>query len=488
MRWITGLSNKKRMLLLLSCTWGLPQVGLSGAPVQGLLQRNVVTNLSCAPSNNGTGHVLCSEELGAANGSTPTLGGVSWQAPNGLPAGTLVGPNKAPVEASGTVDQMPSVVFPNGPFTGTPGCAQVNDNTGSVICAVEGTNNGLYGIAIHPEPLGSVLTVAQTTSQLIPLLLPGTVINVDGGDLNPCDNNNPCDRVGALASNPSCAPTEGAMVICAVLVLVQNTVGSAQTGLAGIAFDPRMPLEPGINPAIRLLPFGTSFVGNPSCTSDVDPSATNPVNGGKAFAACAIVFNAPDFGATATLFGVDFDPRSGYTNATTFSASNGMAFIGTPSCATPRDNSSEVICAIGEGVGSGLGSGTSTALFGFAFNPVTQTSVPPMSFGAPPSGDGFWSGIGCASPNDLNDNNSIACAATTSKNEVLVINFDPRTGKDPITNTAPAFSGNVFFDANGLSVNPSPSCVSLDVIRNQITCGIVDGAGNTMGVAIPITH
>jgi hypothetical protein len=69
---------------------------------------------------------------------------------------------------------------------------------------------------------------------------------------------------------------------------------------------------------------------------------------------------------------------------------------------------------------------------------------------------------------------------------VLAINFDPRTGLDPISKKPPVFSGNVFSDANGLSINPSPSCVSENVIVNQVACGIVDGAGNSKAFFVPI--
>jgi hypothetical protein len=464
------------------------QAGFSGqALAQSLLQHNVITGLSCAPSNNGSGHMICSGDMTNPNGGTPVLAGVSWQAPNG-PAKGATGANGAPVEASGTVDQMTSIEFPNGPFTGTPSCAFTNDDTGTAICAVEGTTNGLYGIAIHPQPVGPTLTAAQTTSALVPLLLPGAVITTGTeAVVSPCNTKNPCNRVGAIAS-PSCANTEGAMVICAVVVLMQNTIGAAETDLVGIAFDPRAAQVAGSNPAITLLPIGTGFHSDPSCTSDVDLSHTNPVDGGHRFAACAIVFNGAAFGATATLFGFGLDPRSGYaTTSAVFSAPGGMSFTGDPSCATPRDNSSEVICAIGVGVGTGFGSGTSSTLLGLAFNPVSGTSST-LNLGAPPSADGSWSGVSCASPNGANDTNSVACAATTSGNEVLAINFDPRTGLDPITKAAPVFSGNVFTDANGLSINPTPSCISLNVIMNQITCGIVDGAGNAMGFVVPITH
>src|SRR5579862_3896492 len=147
---------------------------------QEILQRSVIAGVSCSNSNNGTAHVLCLEELTNPNGSTPVLGGASWQAPNSPPPGNT-GADGAPIEPAGTVDQMTDVSMANGPFTGTPGCAATSDATGTVICAIEGSNRGLYGIAIHPQPLGN-LTEAQTTSPLVPLLTPGQVLtNFNGG-------------------------------------------------------------------------------------------------------------------------------------------------------------------------------------------------------------------------------------------------------------------------------------------------------------------
>src|SRR5271155_2267362 len=73
---------------------------------QDILQQKIFTGagggsagVSCSNSNNGTGHMLCLEELTNPNGSTPLVGGVSWQAPNSPAVGTL-GANGAPVETT----------------------------------------------------------------------------------------------------------------------------------------------------------------------------------------------------------------------------------------------------------------------------------------------------------------------------------------------------------------------------------------------------
>jgi hypothetical protein len=531
MKRIKELSLQGPMLLFAS-VFCLLQLGISpqaSAQTTGPhdLQSNVVAGLGCAPSNNGTGHMNCTEMLANPTaGDTPLLGGVSWQVP-GNP--NMVGPdpnnNGAVTEVSGRVDQITNIDLPNGPFTGTPSCAKTNDDSGTAICAVEGTNNGLYGIAIHPAPLASMQTVAQATSPLVPLLMPGQVLSfgVFPDGLTPCTTANPCNRVGAIASNPSCAATEGRMVICAVNVLLQNTVGAANTTLVGLAFDPRLALAPptgttqGINPSIIILQNGTNVTSDPSCTDDVNPT----VNGGFGFAACAWVFQDNFFGATATLFGASFDPRAHGGNrpynpgALTVSASsingpgpmnfptNGdLVFNGDPSCATPRDapntghSLGEITCAIGVGVGNGASSGTDTALLGVTFNPVTRTTAT-LNLGLAPSGT--WSGVSCASPNDNlitfphDTGNSVACVATTgttnpttnlttNSTTMYAINFDPRTGLDPTTNAAPAWSSFTFSDPNTNATPTSlPSCVSENVINNQISCGIVDSAGNSVG-------
>jgi len=444
--------------------------------------------ISCSNSNNGTGHMLCLEELTNPNGGTPLLGGVSWQTPNSPAAGTLPAPpngNGAIIQTTGVVDPMPSISMPNGTFTGTPGCATTGDGSGTVICALEGSNNGLYGIAMHPQPLASGQTPAGTTSQLVPLLTPGQFLTNNAAaatlaDL-PCTTANPCNQVVSIASRPSCAATEGNMVICAVVALVQNSAGTSNTILVGLAFDPRI-ASSSTNPAIQALELGNFFHSNPSCASSKDPK--HSLDGGNMFATCAIVFQQGFFGGTAELFAGSFDPRSGFTQGSLSVAASGQ--LGDPSCATPADGSGAVICAIGENT-----TGSFTSLLGVAFNPVTKTTAT-LNLGAPPSSDGTWASWGCASPVDVNDlnnsKNSIACAAVTTNNEILSVNFDPRTGHDPVTGAAPAFAAVNFTDPNGSSatlISP-PSCVPENVIHNQITCAIVDSFNDSIGFAATI--
>jgi hypothetical protein len=133
---------KKPRRLLFAIAFTLFQVILvPDTFAQQVLQTNVdlPTGISCANSNNGTGHVLCLAE----QNNSPLLDGFSWQPPGT----TMQGPNGfngALIEAVGKVDIMPNVSMPAGPFTGVPGCATSGDLSGTVICAIESPNNGLY--------------------------------------------------------------------------------------------------------------------------------------------------------------------------------------------------------------------------------------------------------------------------------------------------------------------------------------------------------
>ena len=465
----------KRCMMLLSLVL-LQAVLATGSFAQNILQQNAITGISCGNSANGTAHMICLEYLN--NGSAAVLGGVSWQVPNAPPAGNT-GANGAPIEVAGKVDQMVNVSMPSGPFTGTPGCSATSDATGTIICAVEGSNNGLYGIAIHPQPPGT-LTAAQTTSGLVPLLSVGQVLtNFNGGSPvgTPCTPAAPCNRVAAVGGTPSCAPSEGNMVICGVLVVLQNALGTTINDLIGIAFDPRV-APSSTNPAILGLANGSNFASNPSCASSKDPNGV--VNNGKMFATCGIVFVEANFGATATFFGASFDPRSGY-NRGALTASSSTSFAQDPSCAAPVENKGFIICAIGVGFGNGFGTGTSSTMLGVAFDTIGRTTTV-INLGAPPAGNGVWKSFGCASPVDANDSDSVACAAVTSTNTILAVNFDPRNGLDPVTKAAPAFAPVIFNDPNGANATfvSSPTCVLEFIVKNQISCAIVDSFGDSV--------
>ncbi len=468
-----GACSRAKCTLALACVCGLllPSISRQAIAQTRALESNVVTSISCAPSQNGTGHMICGEELRAPGAGNTFFSGVSWQS---LPTVTP----GAPVEPPFTVDSS-DITLPAGPFTGTPGCSSTGDGSGTVICAVEGPSNGLYGIAIHPQP-------TQTTSPLVPLLLPGTAITA-GVLLNfsPCSPTAVCNIVGSLASSPSCAPTSGTgtMVICAVVVNEQSVTGSAQPLLVGIAFDPRAPQVTGSNPVYTTLPYTFTYGSNPSCVGVTDHSTTNPQNGGNMFAACGIVVMNSAPWSTATIFGIAFDPRSGYARGGLIISSS-APYASDPSCAAPRDNSTEVICAIGTGSGSGFGTGTFTTLVGFGFDPVGRTITANQTLGAAPTGTGFWTGVGCASPNESgpgSTQNTILCAATTSTNQTYGVLFDPRANAAPIIS-----AGNVFSPPNGAAIHMAPSCVSLNIVTNQISCSVVDSTKESWAFAVPV--
>jgi hypothetical protein len=438
--------------------------GRAGAQTKPL-QTTVATSLSCAPSMNGSGHMICGEGLRPAGGAF-TFGGVSWQSQP--TTGT-------PPEPAFTVDTMNSS-FPvtTGPFGGTPGCTTTSDASGSVVCAAAGPNGGLYGISTHPQP-------TKAATAFMPLLLPGTVITAGSiQGQSPCTPTAPCNIVTGLASTPSCAPAGGGgtTVICAVVVNLANVNGAAQPQLVGIAFNPNASVVAGTNPAITALPYTTTYAGNPSCVTVIDHSATNPQNGGNNFAACGIeVMNTAPW-STATIFGVAFDPRSGYARGGLI-VSSPTDFVGDPSCATPRDGSTEVICAVGTGNGRAFGSGTFTTLAGFGFDPVGRTTTAIENLGTAPAG-AFWTGVGCASPNVPASQNSILCATTTSSNQTFGVLFDPRTTAAVRTSTA-----SVFAPPNGATMPAAPSCISLNVVNNSISCGIVDSTKQSWAFVVP---
>jgi hypothetical protein len=260
------------------------------------------------------------------------------------------------------------------------------------------------------------------------------------------------------------------MVICAVVLNEQSVSGTAQPLLVGVAFDPRVPQVAGSNPAIATLPYTFTYGSNPSCVGVADHSATNPQNGGAMFAACGIVVMNSAPWSTATVFGIAFDPRSGYSRGGLIINSSNP-FIGDPSCATPRDGSTEVICAIG--------SGTFTTLEAIGFDTVGRTTIT-QNLGAAPSGAGFWTGVGCASPNST-QKNTILCAVTTSTNQTYGVLFDPRTAATPVFSP-----GNVFSPPNGAAIHAAPSCISLNIVNNQISCALVDSTKESWAFVVPL--
>jgi hypothetical protein len=201
------------------------------------------------------------------------------------------------------------------------------------------------------------------------------------------------------------------------------------------------------------------------------------------FAACGIVVMNSDPWSTATIFGIAFDPRSGYARGGLI-INSPSGYTGDPSCAAPRDGSTEVICAIGTGDGSGFGSGTFSTLVGFGFDPVGRTTTANQTLSAVPAGAGFWTGVGCASPNESgagSTQNTILCAVTTTTSQTYGVLFDPRTTTAPILSPA-----NVFSPPNGAAIRMVPSCISLNIVNNKISCSVVDSTNESWAFVVPL--
>ncbi|HLJ91300.1 MAG TPA: hypothetical protein VKZ53_31165 [Candidatus Angelobacter sp.] len=437
--------------------------GRSVAQTATSLYQNVVSGISCAPSQNGTGHLVCGAERQIPGGAATLFSGASYQA---RPT-TAIPPE--PVATVHTLD----VQMASGPITSTPGCAFTGDGSGAIVCAVEGPNNGLYGVSIHPQP-------TQKALPLLPLLLPGAIIPFSHGFGSgifgdaPCNPGGPCNVNNifiGLAAAPSCAAAgQGETVICGVVAVMQNTKGAAVTGFIGVSFDPNVGATSVI---VKNYPFMPTAQTNPTCTNDTDHNTTTNTNGGVTFAVCALVpvNNTPWSSANVGL--VAFDPRSTYQRGS-LNIFSSTSFASDPSCATPRDGTTEIICAIV--VGSGVGN----TIVGLGFDPVARTTVS-QNLGPAPSGTEAWTSVACASPNSAQGSQgTIACAATTSLDQVHALTFDPRVSSLTVN------TGNFFSPPSGAAIAGVPSCISLNIVSNQITCAIVDSTGQAWAFPVPL--
>ena len=101
-----------------------------------------------------------------------------------------------------------------------PSCANANDATGQVICAVKGTNSALFGIRFDPPGFS---TGFQSLG-------------------------------GIIIGNPSCASDGPGQVTCAVK--------GTNSALFGIRFNPSTNFSTGFES------LGGVIIGNPSCASD----------------------------------------------------------------------------------------------------------------------------------------------------------------------------------------------------------------------------
>src|SRR5579859_2874320 len=94
------------------------------------------TGIACAPSNNGTGHLVCIQTVGSE------IGGVSWEAPP-APGGS---------QAAGTVDHITPVALPSGQSVKDfSSCGSANDGTGNVNCLLYSTSSSGFGAPTNVE-------------------------------------------------------------------------------------------------------------------------------------------------------------------------------------------------------------------------------------------------------------------------------------------------------------------------------------------------
>jgi hypothetical protein len=325
--------------------------------------------MSCAPSNNGTGHLVCLEYA-----SSGTLIGVSWEAPPAVNGS----------EAPNTIDTLNPLATPAGTPTGSPGCGPSNDGSGSVVCLVIAkTSSGftLQGIAFSPP------ATATATSHLQTL---GT------------------EAATATIGNPSCVSANAKItetggtfgaVVCA---LVMNGA------LYGVGFEPHT----NTTTSLVALSLGTAFTGNPSCTTTVpNTPGVCAVRQGNTLEGFTLLFNPPN-GNTAASLTIGNALSLGKTTVT-----------GDPNCATPFngkgvDNTFTVTCAVVSG----------NALLGVSFDPQDKTVSAFQTLGAPPDG-GTWTGApGCAATNDgrTQFQELVSCAVASSTTNLFEVSFDPR--------------------------------------------------------------
>jgi hypothetical protein len=394
--------------------------------------------ISCGPSNNGTGHMVCLEYSTAGS-----LIGLSWQAPPAAGANT---------ERVGTVDVVP-LASPGGTLVGAPGCGPENNNTGTIAClVVSKTTSGsfvLQGIAFYP-PTDKAGTA--TPSGFVTLAT---------------------EPANTVIGNPSCAATNiGGAVVCAITINGQ---------LFGTGFEPKTNIfsAPGTTtlPALTALLSGTSVTGNPSCASGEAPNPSDcAVREGNALAGFALAFTPPQSGSTVA--------RIAAEDAIVIGS---MTLSGDPSCAIPPNGQVGATSFVATcGVVSG------TTLFGLSFDPIdaipaslpsSHTTAFQLLGTAPDTGS--WTGsIGCSSfadfrgatPPDVSPNqNLIGCVPISSTHNVFEVTFDPRK---PVTRGV--------LGPFGVNANATLSCLPMAIDRDNIYCGGTTTTGASGGYLIPV--
>ena len=402
------------------------------ANAQTILTTGIATGaIACAPSNNGTGHMICVEYTTAG-----AVRGTSWQAPPGPRA----------TDPTDTVQPPVSLNAPAGTPTGSPGCGPSNDSSAAASCLIiSTTSTGLsfQAVKLYP-PSGFVIPLSATT--LISTQPAGTVVGKPS-----------CANAGV---NVPAAPnvTLRSVVLCVMTVNGQ---------IEAIAFEP----QAGISMPLQTV-SGTlvNVIGNPSCASAAhpNPAGLNPDPKFITNVVCAV-----RQGQGLTGFAVQFN-QSGTTGTIAYLGSVHLpagAFAGDPGCApigAQPATSIAVNCAIVSG----------NTVLGIGFDPQAGTTTGNyQSLGSPPDGGTWNANLGCTSFRTAANQNAnlTGCEVVSSTTNVFEVTFDPQTA------TARGPLGPFAAQVNG-----SQSCLELATDFDLMYCGQTSTAGAAEGLRLPV--
>jgi hypothetical protein len=378
--------------------------------------------ISCAPSNNGTGHMVCLEYAGSGS-----LVGVSWEAPPAINGS----------EAPGTIDPLNPLATPAGTPNGAPGCGSANDGSGAAVCLVvakAGSGFTFQGIAFSPPATATATSTLQTLGTAAASATIG----------NP----------GCASANTKIAGTAGTFgaVFCA---LVMNGA------LYGVGFEPHTNTTTPLTALSLGTGFTGTFTGDPSCAAT---AANTPgvcaVRMGNALVGFTLQFSAPNGNAGASV-----------TAANAFSLGT-TTVTSDPGCAIPAngknaDGTFTAICAAVSG----------NSLIGIAFDPQDKTVTAVQTLGGPPDA-GTWTGSpSCASTTDgrAQFQNLVGCAIVSSTTNLFAATFDPRGPT--------SFGINGAFGSNA---EAGLSCLPLAIDADALYCGATVASGASGGFMLPV--
>jgi hypothetical protein len=416
-------------------------------PIAVNYNNGVANDPACASSANGTGHVICVIEI---NGQ---LSAVSVQANTGAFSTPALNSTSANTSGGTTTGPNNPLLLGIAGIIGNSSCASTADATGDVVCAYN-ANGSLMGVRFNVFANPQTRTIYAVQNLGISATLEAHASCAIGA---PRFSTGPAVNPLALVAN------EGPQgdTICAVVNTNSELIGVAFNPASGrLATQDLAPVAPGL---------GGLVLDNPSCSDTAD--GTNQV-------ICAFIEIT-----NGNLEAIAFDPRP----ATLFKSAvqalyPGTLFNGNLGCATPMDNSGQVICAATAPFG---GASKLSNLKGFAFNPRTafQSTLLQISPATAVRGTPSCSGLHDGS-------HAVICAVVSSLNIVNSVKFDPRVAgvNSGLLNSGVTASSNTT-DASDLSCtfqNVNPGQVSCDGVlpsQNDLF-SIILGAPNNLS-AIP---